>query len=54
MRTWWIIRVRGKVEIYAIPAGWLRNLSTVPPHSTSIGPYFSYKEAMNVLHVWSK
>ena len=45
MRTWWIVKsIIGLTIVEWVPNGW----------KCSTGPYFSYKEAMAVLHHWSK
>lgn len=35
---------------HGLEVGW----TAKTPHESAIGPYFSYKEAMAVLHHWSK
>ena len=52
MRTWWIVKRGPGLEVEMWLPGWLRLFRLAP--KCAIGPYFSYKEAMNVLHVWSK
>ena len=47
MLTWWIVRVNGYNPIITVS-----NLGHL--YRSAIGPYFTYKEAMNVLHIWSK
>ena len=47
MRTWWIIRLGNEPTI-------LSNLFSFSEDRSAIGPYFSYKEAMQVLYRWSK
>ena len=45
MRTWWIVRVGGKPTI-------LSNLFSFSEHESSIGPFWTYREAMQMLHRW--
>ena len=52
MRTWWIDKINGVLHITELSALHLNNCLANYPKS--LGPYFSYKEAMNVLYVWSK
>jgi len=47
MKTWWIVKVHGYNPIITVV-----NLGQF--YQNAIGPYFSYKEAMQVLHRWSK
>jgi len=48
MRTWWIVKdtLRDCMLIFSDFAG--------PQFKNAIGPYWNYKEAMNVLYAWSK
>ena len=50
MRTYYIIKDKRFNCPTIVEGGWQR----INKWLCSIGPYFSYKEAMNVLHVWSK
>jgi len=55
MRTWWIEKVFGKLEVKTIPGGWLKSWGLkVFRTNSAIGPYFNYKEALHVLHIWNK
>jgi len=55
MRTWWIEKVFGKLEVKTIPGEWLKRWGKrLLISNSAIGPYFSYKEALHVLHIWSK
>ena len=47
MNKWWIIRIKGCNSLVIVPLD-------RPSDKSAIGPYFSYKEAMAMLHYWSK
>jgi len=53
MRTWWIVRAKQGLEIVTTHPGWEKLAWWVAPKS-AIGPFWSYKEAMHVLCVWSR
>lgn len=46
MRTWYIIKFDGSPIIVEGAPYWILD--------SAIGPFWSYKEAMEVLHVWTK
>jgi len=46
MRTWYIISFGGAAVIVEGAAYWLLD--------ASVGPFWSYREAMEVLHFWMK
>ena len=46
MRTWWIVRYGSRIMV-------LSDISA-ENFDNALGPYWSYKDAMNVLRVWSK
>ena len=48
MRTWWIVKDTFR-DCFMVLSDFVG-----PFYDNAIGPYWSYKEAMNVLHVWSK
>jgi len=53
MRTWWIVKtLRGRgQDITSTPGPWVKQ-GHLP--TSAIGPFWTYKEAMEVLHVWTK
>jgi len=53
MRTWWIAKLTGSINIVMLPAGCLAQFYTKHAYKTAIGPYWSYREAMAVLYRWS-
>ena len=53
MRTWWLYKTHDwGIEVYTVPGGWAGVAYEAVPIS-AIGPFWTYREAMEMMYRWS-